>query len=97
MVWLLSPGVSVIFTLVPYIYTCAALLVLGHGHLGNAKGRYIAIMLIAFLYSLWAIVGSNAQQVLWSFVIVLATSATYAVTYNRSHPAAFPLDPSDPA
>jgi len=50
-------------------------------------------MLVAFVYSLWAIVGSNPQQVLWSFVVVLATTATYAVTYNRTHKAAFPLDP----
>ncbi|MFM0321962.1 arginine/agmatine antiporter [Caballeronia glebae] len=86
-------GVSVIFTLVPYIFTCAALLVLGQGHLGDLKRRYTAIMLVAFVYSLWAIVGSNPQQVLWSFVVVLATTATYAVTYNRTHKAAFPLDP----
>ncbi|XPE60954.1 hypothetical protein ACNKHT_26830 [Shigella flexneri] len=29
----LVSSVSVIFTLVPYLYTCAALLLLGHGHL----------------------------------------------------------------
>ncbi|MFD1556254.1 arginine/agmatine antiporter [Paraburkholderia silviterrae] len=87
-------SVSVIFTLVPYIYTCAALLVLGHGHLGSSKRRYAAIMCVAFGYSLWAIVGSDQGQVLWSFVVVLATTALYALSYNRTHPAAFPLDES---
>lgn len=85
-------SVSVIFTLVPYIYTCAALLVLGHGHLGSSKGKYAAIMCVAFVYSLWAIVGSDPGQVLWSFIVVLATTALYALTYNRTHPAAFPLE-----
>lgn len=36
----LVSSVSVIFTLVPYLYTCAALLLLGHGHFGKARPAY---------------------------------------------------------
>lgn len=35
----LVSSVSVIFTLVPYLYTCSALLLVGHGHLGNQVKR----------------------------------------------------------
>ncbi|STL49575.1 arginine/agmatine antiporter [Escherichia coli] len=46
----LVSSVSVIFTLVPYLYTCAALLLLGHGHFGKARPAYLAVTTIAFLY-----------------------------------------------
>ncbi len=60
---LVSSSVSVIFTLVPYLYTCAALLLLGHGHFGKARPAYTAVTTIAFLYCIWAVVGSGAKEV----------------------------------
>lgn len=84
-------SVSVIFTLVPYIYTCAAFLLLGHGHFGNQRGRFIGIMLVASLYCIWAVIGSDAKEVTWSFVVLMVITAMYAVNYNRRHPAPFPL------
>ncbi|GAB3252140.1 arginine/agmatine antiporter [Chitinimonas naiadis] len=88
-------SVTVIFTLVPYIYTCAALMLMGHGHLGEQRRFYHFITVVAFAYSLWAIVGSDPTQVTWSFAVVLATAVMYAINYNRTHQAAFPLPVAD--
>ncbi|MGF2251983.1 arginine/agmatine antiporter [Yersinia ruckeri] len=88
----LVSSVSVIFTLVPYIYTCAALLLLGHGHLGKQINTYIAITMVAFVYCIWAVVGSGAEEVMWSFVVLMVITALYTFNYNRIHKNPFPLD-----
>ena len=85
-------SVSVIFTLVPYLYTCAALLLVGHGHLGNQKGLFTFITSVAFVYCIWAVIGSGAQEVMWSFVALMVVTALYALNYNRTHKNPFPLD-----
>lgn len=85
-------SITVLFVLVPYIYTCGALLIVGHGHLGSSRGFYTAMMLIAFIYSLWAIIGSDAKEVVWAMVLMLACVGFYAVNYNRTHAAIYPLD-----
>ncbi|MDO6409162.1 arginine/agmatine antiporter [Pantoea phytobeneficialis] len=88
----LVSSVSVIFTLVPYLYTCAALLLVGHGHLGNQRPAYAGITLLAFLYCIWAVVGSGAQEVMWSFVALMVITAMYTINYNRRHKNPYPLD-----
>ncbi|ATM86561.1 TPA: arginine/agmatine antiporter [Yersinia enterocolitica] len=90
----LVSSVSVIFTLVPYLYTCAALLLVGHGHLGTQSTTYLGITLIAFIYCIWAVVGSGAEQVMWSFVTLMIITALYTFNYNRTHKNPFPLDSS---
>ncbi len=81
----LVSSVSVIFTLVPYLYTCSALLLVGHGHLGNQVKTYVGITLIAFVYCIWAVVGSGAEEVMWSFVTLMVITALYTFNYNRTH------------
>ncbi len=88
----LVSSLSVIFTLVPYLYTCAALLLLGHGHFGKARPAYLAVTTIAFLYCIWAVVGSGAKEVMWSFVTLMVITAMYALNYNRLHKNPYPLD-----
>ncbi|MBO1566539.1 arginine/agmatine antiporter [Yersinia pseudotuberculosis] len=88
----LVSSVSVIFTLVPYLYTCSALLLVGHGHLGNQVKTYVGITLIAFVYCIWAVVGSGAEEVMWSFVTLMVITALYTFNYNRTHKNPFPLD-----
>ncbi|EEQ07061.1 MULTISPECIES: arginine/agmatine antiporter [Yersinia] len=90
----LVSSVSVIFTLVPYLYTCAALLLVGHGHLGSRANTYVGITLIAFVYCIWAVVGSGAEEVMWSFVTLMVITALYTFNYNRTHKNPFPLDSS---
>ncbi|KFC83041.1 arginine/agmatine antiporter [Buttiauxella agrestis] len=85
-------SVSVIFTLVPYIYTCAALMLVGQGHMGNQRLPFLFITLIAFVYCIWAVVGSGATEVMWSFVAIMVITAMYTVNYNRRHKNPYPLD-----
>ncbi|MBD2811698.1 arginine/agmatine antiporter [Xenorhabdus sp. Vera] len=88
----LVSSVSVIFTLIPYLYTCAALLLIGHGHLGQEKGRYTAIIFIAFMYCIWAVLGTGAKEVVWTLVVMMIITAMYTFNYNTKHPVPFPLD-----
>lgn len=92
----LVSSVTVIFTLVPYLYTCAALLLLGHGHFGKYRAVYIAVVTVAFIYCIWAVVGSGAQEVMWSFVVLMVITAMYALNYNRLHKNPYPLDGTNP-
>jgi len=84
-------SVSVIFTLIPYLYTCAALMLVGHGHLGNKRLAWLGITMVAFAYCIWAVVGSGATEVMWSFVALMIVTALYTLNYNRQHLNPFPL------
>ncbi|BET96669.1 arginine/agmatine antiporter [Xenorhabdus taiwanensis] len=88
----LVSSVSVIFTLIPYLYTCAALLLIGHGHLGQEKTRYIIITFIAFIYCIWAVLGTGTKEVVWTLVVMMVITAMYTFNYNTKHPVPFPLD-----
>lgn len=87
-------SVSVIFTLVPYLYTVAALLLVGHGHLGKQRTLYVFVTLIAFIYCIWAVIGSGTKEVMWSFVAIMVTTAMYTMNYNRRHKNPYPLNKS---
>jgi arginine:agmatine antiporter len=76
----LISSISVIMTLLPYLYTAAALRKLGAPHFGQQRTFWRWCILVAIVYSSWAIVGSDAKQVLWSFVIVLFTALLYATS-----------------
>jgi len=71
---------------------CAALLLLGHGHFENKRTTYIAIIVVAFAYCIWAVVGSGAQEVMWTFVVLMVITAMYSLNYNRTHKNPYPLD-----
>ena len=73
-------SISVIMTLIPYIYTAAALRYLGAPYFGRNEIFWRVTILLAIFYSSWAIVGSDPKQVLWTFVVVLILTATYART-----------------
>ncbi|PHM37263.1 putative cadaverine/lysine antiporter [Xenorhabdus mauleonii] len=91
----LVSSVSVIFTLIPYLYTCAALLLIGHGHLGNEKMKYVVITFIAFIYCIWAVLGTGSKEVVWTLIVMMIITAMYTFNYNTKHPVAFPLDKKD--
>lgn len=85
-------SVTVLFTLVPYLYTCCALLLIGRGHFGEHTIGYKIIVVIAFIYSLWAVVGTNPTQVVWAFIVIMSTLALYTINYNRKHEPVYPLN-----
>ena len=68
-------------TLVPYVFSSLALVAMiirGQVSAGARPARNgIALGLLAFLYSVWAIVGSGADTVLWGCVLLLAGVPLY--------------------
>jgi APA family basic amino acid/polyamine antiporter len=68
-------------TLVPYVFSTGAL-VLRHVKerrqlSGTQLASALAVALLAFLYSVWAIVGSGADTVFWGCVLLLAGVPVY--------------------
>lgn len=76
-------SVSVIFTLVAYLYTAGSLFVLARGKWGPHGGAYIVFGVITVIYSSWAILGSDAKQVVWAFILTLLTTLLYARNLGR--------------
>jgi arginine:agmatine antiporter len=76
-------SISVIMTLLPYIYTCSALRELGPPHFGKQAWLWRSIIIVALVYSSWAVVGSDSTQVLWTFVAVLLTTLFFARSHTR--------------
>ncbi|WHI53452.1 arginine/agmatine antiporter [Microbulbifer sp. MLAF003] len=77
-------SVAVIMTLLPYIYSAVALKILAYGKMPHHEySIFTVILLIAAVYCLIALVGSNAQQTRWSLIFVITTVIFYALILNR--------------
>ncbi|WP_445357900.1 arginine/agmatine antiporter [Microbulbifer sp. ANSA002] len=77
-------SVAVIMTLLPYIYSAIALRVLAYGKIPQQQYTlFTVILLIAAIYCLVALVGSDGQQTRWSLIFVIATVIFYALILNR--------------
>ena len=77
-------SIAVIMTLLPYIYSAVALKVLGYKQMPTREySLYTLIALIAAVYSLWALVGSDGNQTRWSLIFVIATMVFYALALNH--------------
>lgn len=77
-------SVAVIMTLLPYIYSAIALKVLGYKKMPPRDYTiYTFIALIAAVYSLWAMVGSDGNQTRWALIFVVSTIVFYAVALNH--------------
>ncbi|MCA7905140.1 arginine/agmatine antiporter [Burkholderia cepacia] len=77
-------SIAVIMTLLPYIYSCIAIKVLGYGKMPSHQFTFYTIVgLIGAVYALWAMVGSDGQQTRWSLIFVVATIVFYELSINR--------------
>ena len=77
-------SIAVIMTLLPYIYSAISLKVLGYKTLSPKDySLYTVIALIAAVYSLWALVGSDGNQTRWSLIFVISTMVFYALALNH--------------
>ena len=69
-------------TLVPYAFSTAALVLMHVRERKRLSGaqlaQALAVALLAFLYSAWAIVGTGADAVFWGCVLLLAGVPVYA-------------------
>lgn len=77
-------SIAVILTLLPYIYSSIAVKVLGYKKMPH--GQYVFFVLaglVAAIYSLTALIGSDAEQTRWSLIFVIATVIFYSATISR--------------
>lgn len=85
-------SVSAIFTLVPYFYTCAALLLLGYGHFGKARPRYLLIDYLRLICVLHLGDHRFRHQRGNMVITLMVITALYELNYNRIHKNPYPLD-----
>ncbi len=77
-------SVAVIMTLLPYMYSCIAIKVLGYGTIkGSSYLVYTMIGLLGAVYCLTALVGSDGGQTRWSLIFVIMTIVFYSAALNR--------------
>jgi len=77
-------SIAVIMTLLPYIYSAISIKVLGYKKMPDKQyGLYVFAGIIGALYSLWALVGSDGEQVRWSLIFVIATVVFYSAAVTR--------------
>lgn len=77
-------SIAVIMTLLPYIYSAISLKVLGYKKMPpHQYTLYMVLSLIAALYSLWALIGSDGEQTRWSLIFVISTMVFYSLAFNH--------------
>lgn len=77
---------AVILTLLPYIYSCIAIKIIGYGACGHRQYMlYVLAGFIGALFCLWALISSNPSQTRWSLIFVVATMPLYSVAITRLH------------
>lgn len=77
-------SIAVILTLLPYIYSCISIKVIGYHVLpSNSFAAYTVVGFIGAVYSLAALLGSDGEQTRWSLIFVIATIVFYSVALNR--------------
>lgn len=77
-------SIAVIMTLLPYIYSCISIKVLGYRELPpNQYAVYTVIGLVGAIYSLTALLGSDGEQTRWSLIFVIATIVFYSAAITR--------------
>jgi APA family basic amino acid/polyamine antiporter len=73
-------------TLIPYAFSSMALVVSDLRQRRAPPARRVTVALLAFAFSVWAIVGSGAQTVMWGCVLLLLGVPVYAGMRRRARP-----------
>ena len=77
-------SIAVIMTLLPYIYSSVAIKILGYEKMSDKQGLFYTIVgLLAAVYSLSAMIGSNSEQTRWALIFVISTIIFYELSVNR--------------
>jgi len=77
-------SIAVIMTLLPYIYSAVAIKIIGRDKLTAHQGIFYAIVgLVAALYSMAAMIGSDPAQTRWALMFVIFTIILYEMSINR--------------
>lgn len=77
-------SIAVIMTLLPYIYSSVAIKILGRDKMSRYQLTfYTFVGLLAALYCMAAMIGSNAEQTRWALMFVISTIIFYEMAVNR--------------
>ncbi len=77
-------SIAVIMTLLPYIYSAVALNVLGYQKMPkDSYIFYVFVGVVAAVYCLCAMVGSDGEQTRWALMFVIATILFYEFSLSR--------------
>ncbi|MGP9635292.1 arginine/agmatine antiporter [Halomonas sp. AOP43-A1-21] len=77
-------SVAVIMTLLPYIYSMISIKVLGYGKMPHGQYTFfVSAGLLAAIYCMIALVGSDGGQTRWALIFVIATIVFYSVAVTR--------------
>jgi APA family basic amino acid/polyamine antiporter len=77
--------------LVPYVFCSLAEFAIPResgGRFGGRPGLYLAVPVLAFIYSLWTIAGSGRDTVYWGFLLLLAGVPVFVWMRWRGQPQA---------
>jgi APA family basic amino acid/polyamine antiporter len=74
---------STLLVLVPYLFSTAAYIIIRLGNKNLKSGKdwipAIALASLAFIFSLWAIIGSGQEIVYWGFILLMAGLPFYVM------------------
>lgn len=77
-------SIAVIMTLLPYIYSSVAIKILGRDKMERHQLTFYTIVgLVAALYCMAAMIGSDSQQTRWALMFVISTIIFYEMAVNR--------------
>lgn len=77
-------SIAVIMTLLPYIYSCVAVKILGRDKMSEKQELFYTIVgLIGAFYSMAAMIGSNSEQTRWALIFVISTIIFYELAFSR--------------
>ena len=77
-------SISVILTLLPYIYSMISVQILGYAKMTHNQYTFIVgAGLVGAVYCLIAMVGSDGQQVRWALIFVIASVVFYSSSIAR--------------
>jgi len=69
---------STLSVLIPYAFSAVSEMVLLKRVGGKQQGKTFALAMAAFIYTLWVIIGSGAETVMWGFILLLMGMPIYA-------------------
>lgn len=70
---------STLATLIPYLFSVVGFMILGkQSSWFKWRKVYTLMAIVAFLFSVWAVIGSGAETVYWGFILLLTGLPIYA-------------------
>lgn len=91
---------AVILTLLPYIYSCIAIKIIGYGVCSHKHYvTYVTAGFIGAVFCIGTLISSNPVQTRWSLIFVVCTMPLYCLAINRLQhlKEGFHPDPHSPA